>query len=256
MYYALLCAGTVPESDGSLRVDISNGRAWVAPGTAIFPDGTYAVLTEVSANVWESVAVTAGAEQYIYLKSDRVNNAVSLLAASSMPTESDNAVLLAKVAADGTVTDLRTYAKGKLPSMYASDEGFTGKLKFTIRTDTDSVTFNTNSTPYRHMFVRSERGAGAFAGDQTLAWVDLSTMQAFSAYSRSVDYDDLSQTYANKNGVFVVSQGAGHSDIRDFRVMGKLSVSNGTYTISLTHTNRDIWLSEGGYTAEFSILLV
>ena len=255
VYYATLSAGAVPESDGSLRVDFSNGRAYVAPGTAIFPDGTYAVVSADS-GVRESAAVTAGAEQYIYLKSDRVNNAVSLLAASSMPTQSDNAVVLAKIAADGTVTDLRTYAKGKLPTMYASDAGLAGRLEFTIRTDTDSVTFNTNSTPYRHMFVRSECEYGPDAKCQTLAWVDLNTMQAFSAYSRSDDEDnDYSRTYANKNGVFVVSQRAGLSS-RDLRVMGKLSVSNGTYTISLTHDNRDTWLSAGGYTAEFSILLV
>ncbi len=251
VYYASLTAGAVPESDNSLAVLVQDGRAYVTPGTAIFPDGTYAVVSPDS-GVWESVAVTAGAEQYIYLKSDRVNNAVSLLAGSSAPTESDNAVLLAKIAADGSVTDLRRYAKGKIPSVYASDAGLAGRRVFTVNKDTSAITFST-SAPYRYMFLR---GGKSGIDWQTLAWVDLSTMQALSVSTRSKNEDnDRDKVYARTDGTFVAAESISFGGY-DLSVMGALAVSNGTYTITLTHYANH----EGGetymYPAEIEIVLV
>ena len=138
VYYAALKPGVVPESDVSLSVTASDGAASIAPGTAIFPDGTYAVVSAESGTN-ESVSYTSGAEQYIYLKSDRVSNTVSLLAASSAPGDSDNAVLLAKIGADGSVTDMRSYAKGKIPGTYASDAFLAGRRVFSLDYDTDRV---------------------------------------------------------------------------------------------------------------------
>ena len=251
VYYAALKPGVVPESDSSLSVTASDGVAFAAPGTAIFPDGTYAIVsTESGAN--ESVSYTSGAEQYIYLKSDRVSNAVSLLAASSAPGDGDNAVLLAKIAADGSVTDLRRYAKGKIPSVYASDTGLAGRRVFTVNKDTSAITFST-SAPYRYMFLRGGKSGRNW---QTLAWVDLSTMQALSVSTRSKNEDnDRDKVYARTDGTFVVAESISFGGY-DLSVMGALAVSNGTYTITLTHYAN----YEGGetymYPAEIEIVLV
>lgn len=255
VYYASLKPGVVPESDSSLSVTASDGVALVAPGTAIFPDGTYAIVSaESGAN--ESVSYTSGAEQYIYLKLDRVSNTVSLLAASSAPGDGDNAVLLAKIAADGSVTDLRSYAKGKIPGTYASDALLAGRRVFSLDYNTNTLSFSSNGAGYNYMFVMGKcKQSGT--RKNVLACVDLNSMAAISAANRFGSADGDSQKfYVRADGTFIAAytQASGIN----YELFGKVSVSDGTFTIAFTkqsYAGESDWNSYV-FPAEIEIVLV
>ena len=255
VYYAALKPGVVPESDVSLSVTASDGAASIAPGTAIFPDGTYAVVSAESGTN-ESVSYTSGAEQYIYLKSDRVSNTVSLLAASSAPGDSDNAVLLAKIGADGSVTDMRSYAKGKIPGTYASDAFLAGRRVFSLDYDTDSVTFSSNGAGYNYMFVMG-KCKQSYGNKNVLACVDLNSMASISAANRGGSTDgDNQKFYVRTDGTFI----AGYTIVRGitYELFGKVSVTDGTFTIAFTkqsYSGESEW-NDYVFPAEIEILLV
>jgi len=107
--------GTVPETDTSLKVIISNSKAFISAGTAIFADGT---VMEVDAE-GISLPFISGKTNYIYLISDTSSN--SCRAECTQSKLSGNVLLLATIDEKGKVTDKRKYAKGKIPSAYASD---------------------------------------------------------------------------------------------------------------------------------------
>lgn len=250
VYYANLSDGVVPSTDMSLWVSKSNGRAWVAPGTAIFPDGTFAVVTNISENVWESVEYTEGIDQYIYLKSDRVNNCITLCVAESEPMESDNAVVLALFSADGTVTDLRKYAKGKVPSSYSADTGLAGRRIFTITNDTQELKFESNGIAYNYMLIKGNQEVDKDYW-RTLSFVDLKTMSSISATQDS----NGRGTFEIFSGKFKLAQVNGYGGFY-LNITGELTVSGNSYIIALSRNTEstDGWDSYI-YPAEITIFL-
>ncbi len=117
--------GVVPDTDNSLKVYVSGSNILISPGTAFFPDGT--TMTVDSDGI--TLPYTKGTSQYVYLISDRSTN--SCFAMTSRDVRVGNLLVLAKVETDGTVTDKRQYAKGKIPSAYASTTGLITKKKLT-----------------------------------------------------------------------------------------------------------------------------
>lgn len=107
--------GVVPETDTSLKVYVSEENAVISTGSAFFPDGS---VIDVDAE-GITVPFAPNTTNYIYLVSDTTANKVYPLC--SEKTESGNVILLAVINPDGSVTDKRTYAKGKIPSAYASN---------------------------------------------------------------------------------------------------------------------------------------
>lgn len=107
---AVYTAGVVPDNVDTLKVTKqSDGVVTIAPGLAFFADGSTIEVTAA-----ETLAYETGVKNYVYLKQDlAAQNRNYPVCASGAPT--GDYVLLAEIAADGTVTDKRTYAKGKVP---------------------------------------------------------------------------------------------------------------------------------------------
>ncbi|MBO5454740.1 MAG: hypothetical protein J6A69_12385 [Clostridia bacterium] len=113
--------GVVPDTVNSLKVYASGSVATISAGTAFFADGT---IMEVDSD-GISLTFTKGVLNYIYLISDTTTN--SCRAECSKTLLSGNNVLLAVIEKDGSVTDKRKYAKGKIPSAYSSALGLITK---------------------------------------------------------------------------------------------------------------------------------
>lgn len=159
---AVYTAGVVPEGVDTLKVTKqSDGVVTIAPGLAFFADGSTIEVTAA-----ETLSYEAGVKNYVYLKQDlAAQNRNYPVCASGAPT--GDYVLLAEIAADGTVTDKRTYAKGKVPGYQSnanvcmvSEQSFsiprgemTGTREFTIDMGTNNYSrvFSINqSSDKRH----------------------------------------------------------------------------------------------------------
>lgn len=120
--------GAVPESVFTLKVVSGNSdnTVLINPGTAFFNDGS---VIEIEAGGHE-LEFTVGAKNYVYLKNDLVTSNTSY-PVCSVESPSGDFIPLAEIEENGTITDKRIYAKGKLPG-YASNAN-------TFLTITDSV---------------------------------------------------------------------------------------------------------------------
>lgn len=116
---AALTGGVVPESESSLKVTaIGDGRYLINPGLCFFDDGTSMEVLSGG----EEFAVSEGTKRHIYLTSDQ-NLMECYVEVLENEKQSGQFVYLAIVSEDGTITDKRTYARGKLPGFYSSSEG-------------------------------------------------------------------------------------------------------------------------------------
>ncbi len=104
-------SGVVPESNSSLKLTLDGGRYILKKGQAVFSDGG---IAEIEAD--EDIAI--GPKQYLYITYDPMSNA-QLLISSEEQAETKELLLvpIAYINLDGTVKDLRTFAKGKIPAM-------------------------------------------------------------------------------------------------------------------------------------------
>lgn len=118
----------VREDDTSLQVEkaAEDGFVVIQPGKAFMGDGAVfevflpETAEENSAPVTDvKLAYAPGVKNYVYIKNDFVfSNSYYPVCAQTAP--SGDFVPLAEIEADGTVTDKRTYAAGKLPSAESS----------------------------------------------------------------------------------------------------------------------------------------
>lgn len=112
--FSNVTGGVVPETDNNLKVSLSGGNVVISSGSAFFPSGT---VVDVDAE-GITLPYTPNAVNYVELVSDGSLNKV--FPHCSTKLIQGNVVLLAVINADGSITDKRTYAKGKIPSAYAS----------------------------------------------------------------------------------------------------------------------------------------
>ena len=90
------------------KVVKTNGEYQVLPGTAWMADGSCITISDEPYHL----DITSGAEQYVYFRGNAPMNTIDIaVSGSGFPQD---ALPLALVAADGTVTDRRTYAKTKV----------------------------------------------------------------------------------------------------------------------------------------------
>ena len=126
---AVLTGGVVPESDLSLKVtSLGDGYYLINPGLCFFDNGTTMEILSGG----ERVSVLYGTTRYIYLVSD-ANKMECFVEVAEKEKQSGEFVLLAVVNADGTITDKRAYAKGRVPGFYASSEGMSINISETYR---------------------------------------------------------------------------------------------------------------------------
>lgn len=116
---AILTGGVVPETDYNLKVTaIGNGKYLINQGLCFFNNGTTMEILSGG----EEIVVPQGVKRYIYLVSDR-NKMACYVEILENEKQTGEFILLAVINADGTITDKRTYARGKIPGFYASTHG-------------------------------------------------------------------------------------------------------------------------------------
>lgn len=123
----LYTSGVVPESNLTLKVIAAeDGKILINPGRAFFDDGAVIEIEEGG----ETLSYVSGSKNYVYLKNDLINT--NRCYPCCTVSEPDGYyVLLAEIDAAGTITDKRTYARGKLPG-YQSVAGNAMRLQESI----------------------------------------------------------------------------------------------------------------------------
>ncbi len=110
--YAVASDGVVPESNITLKCSISaneENTVLVNPGTAFFANGSTITIDSEG----EKLTYTPGVVNYVYLLASPSENRNYPVCSTTAP--SGDFVMLAEITTDGTLTDKRKYAKGKLP---------------------------------------------------------------------------------------------------------------------------------------------
>ncbi len=151
--------GVVPETVTTLKVTVDGESVFIHPGMAFFADGAVIEIEDGG----HTLSKIPGAINYVYLKNDLVNaNACYPVCSAEEPT--GDFVLLAEISENGTVTDKRTYAKGKLPG-YASNALSTMKITENFSpqnlTETMERSFDIGNNNYRYLFVLTPRNHGS-----------------------------------------------------------------------------------------------
>ena len=125
--YAVSTAGVVPDTVSACKVtqDADETTVHIAAGTAFFSDGSR-ITFDVEG---ETLPYTEGVKQYVYLLAAPEENRNYPVCSTVEP--SGDYVMLAEIAADGALTDKRTYAKGKLPG-YQSNVGTMMQINDTL----------------------------------------------------------------------------------------------------------------------------
>ncbi len=122
-----VCEGVLP-GNSSFRVDKANGGYIVNPGKAVFSDGGIAILENAE-------AVDAKTGQYIALTySFSAGAAINVSGEKFTEDGGLYVVPLAKIMADGSVEDMREFAKGRVPALASAEWN-------TLHRETFSVTF-------------------------------------------------------------------------------------------------------------------
>ena len=104
--------GVAYSDDSSLKVVEINGGYYVQPGLCFFGNGSTTEVTER-----EPIELSDGDISYIYMISDMPNNTNYIAVSEECPNYNNdsNIVPLASVDSSGNITDMRFYARGKLP---------------------------------------------------------------------------------------------------------------------------------------------
>lgn len=156
---AILTGGVVPENDLNLKVTtIDSGRYLINPGLCFFNNGT--TMEVLSGG--EEISVLLGTKRYVYLVSD-ANKMSCYVEVLENEKQSGEFILLAIINTDGTITDKRTYARGKVPGFYASSDGleinitetYTGPIGF-VGTN---IEIAVGEGAFKHLCIRAESGA-------------------------------------------------------------------------------------------------
>lgn len=121
--HGIAMPGVVPETDTSCKCILNTDAHTVriSAGTAFFADGSRITFDMEG----ETLPYTPGRKQYVYLRAAPEENRCYPVCSAAEP--SGDYVMLAEISADGTLTDRRAYAKGKVPG-YQSDYNMGKKI--------------------------------------------------------------------------------------------------------------------------------
>lgn len=144
--------GIVPLNSDTLKVSTESGFVYIEPGVAFFKDGT---VIEITAR--EQLSALSNASFYVYLESDALKNSAYPAVSETLPE--GNVVPLAHIGENGEITDLRRFARGKIPSFYASSAGLYINRTTTVNVDESflsegqRVTLVPAGNSYRHLIL-------------------------------------------------------------------------------------------------------
>ena len=187
----LYTSGVVPETCLTLKVvSDGEGKVLINPGRAFFDDGA---VIEVEAG-GESLSYTVGEKHYVYLKNDLLNaNTWYPCCTVDMPT--GDYVMLAEIDEEGTISDKRVYAKGKLPG-YQSVAGNVMRLHKTFNIESngnyigmgESASFDLGPNNFQYILVYTEPDNGDTTHYPCLGIYDIAKnkYRSFYAYDRKL----------------------------------------------------------------------
>lgn len=216
-------AGVVPESNDTLKVTVADGVATINTGTAFFEDGTTITITEP-----EKLSIEGTGTHYVYLKSSVEENKAYPVISTIAP--SGNVVPLAVISGDGQVSDKRCYAKGKLPSIYASDAGIAMKSTHIITQPQQEIILSETPHTYNYYLIRLS-GGGQMGYEEPTNWA---TNTFINTENPGKSFHALIYTYAesyvetitgdiNEPFTLLAASMGGNSP----RIYGKFNTDNG-----------------------------
>ena len=230
--------GVVPSTSNTLKVSYSNGYVYIQPGVAFFNDGS---VIEIETR--EQLEPPSDAKTfYVYLESDPLKNMAFPAVSETLPD--GNIVPLAKVSAN-SVSDLRRFARGKVPSFYASDAGLT--VTRTIGFESGSAYFDTgkkltlidSGNSYRFLTLICEQNDGNWT---TTLLYDKEKNKCYNfSNPRAGDYTD-DYTYVGEGTHFKILDcfyGLSH-----FIIHGNLSFEDG---------KTELEISDGGTLSDYKL---
>ena len=161
-----LVEGGVEMINGDACKVVNNGGNYqILPGTAWMMDGSSITIEDEP----YQLEIAEGIEQYVYFQRNIGTNTIDIVVSSSEPPE--GSVYLAKISANGAVTDLRTFATTKVaPStgnIYREysipDTTLTSSMGGTVL-----ETFDAGSPWFQYILVTNKDGKAVSGGHQKL----------------------------------------------------------------------------------------
>lgn len=228
--YAVSSAGVVPATDSSCKctVDKTAHTVHIAPGTAFFDDGSR-ITFDIEG---ETLSYAAGIKQYVYLMSAPAENRCYPVCSATEP--SGDYVMLAEISPDGTLTDKRTYARGKLP-------GYQSNVDTVMRID-DTIVLNAVSpgaanygpAQYTISLGTNNYTTLLYQAQYALAVYDIVSGNYLSLYLDHGEY------YANRTSISIM---AGEQDGFYQSVHAYAVIEKSGNELHLTLTGRNNWSS-------------
>ncbi len=145
--YSKGSTGIVPENNDTLKVSVSGENVTINKGTAFFGDGTIITITAP-----HELKLEGEGKHYVYLKSSVEENMAYPAISTTEPI--GNFVLLAEITEDGEIIDKRVFAKGKIPSMYASDAGIALKATGFVTEPNQELVLSEGGHTYNYYLMR------------------------------------------------------------------------------------------------------
>ena len=219
-------SGIVPETVSTLKVTADNeaGTVLIYPGTAFFADGA---VMEIEAGGHE-LTFTPGAKHYVYLKND-LTLSNTCYPACTLDAPTGDFVMLAEIAEDGTVTDKRTYAMGKLPG-YQSNALSVLKIEDRAPGTSEIRSYDIGNNNYRFLMAVQDNNAGG-AGVKVLSLYNFETGSCLSTFAGFSEWEKGVRGYFYRQYPFYIRYDSnctvGASDI---------SMENGILTMTLSAT--------------------
>jgi len=219
--------GVVPETVSTLKVtaDKKAGKALIYPGMAFFADGA---VMEIEAGGHE-LTFALGAKHYVYLKNDlTASNTCYPACTQDAPT--GDFVPLAEIAEDGTITDTRTYAKGKLPG-YQSNALSTLKIEDSVREATTQEerteirSYHIGNNNYRFLLAVQDKNSGG-PGCKALSLYNFKTGSCLSAFASFGDYYSVGGSFRRQREFYLYYD-------NEYLYAEDISMENGVLTLTL-----------------------
>lgn len=247
--------GVIGSESSALLVSKSGDSYYISPGTAFFGNGSTLEVIENEVITLADSTLT----NYVYLVSGEEENRNYIEVSATEPdVTNENFVMLAEIAADGTITDRRCYATGKLRGMYQDNEYVLKKMFIQ-----DSVVFPGGKGGDCDAYITHDLGCSGITMLVLVAWSEIDDNGSLR-YEGTVDsntgnvvtlwlpgqnskYGVYSSSARFKSGAGIAGETASSGD--DFRNRFLLSYKseNALYesnelTLDISHLNNNDWV--------------